>query len=47
MEVDSIKKYFSKEDSNVSQIEVDNKLEKLEWIEKLKKIGGEKLLQKE
>jgi thymidylate synthase (FAD) len=47
MEVDSIKKYFSKEDSNVSQIEVDNKLEKLEWIEKLKKIGAEKLLQKE
>jgi thymidylate synthase (FAD) len=47
MEVDSIKKYFSKEDSNVSEIDVDSKLEKIEWIEKLKKIGAEKLLRKE
>ena len=47
MEVDSIKKYFSGEDSNVSEIDVDSKLEKIEWIEKLKKIGAEKLLRKE
>lgn len=45
-EIESLKKYLSGDLSYIPQVDVENKLERLEWVEKLKKIGGEKLLQK-